>query len=92
MRKKDTSVFKCCADLTKAYDSVDRTLLWNVLARSGVPPRMLGVILQFLDGMRACMLLDDGERPDMFDEEQDLRQWCIEAPSLFVQVFHGGAG
>lgn len=28
-------------DLTKAYGSVDRTLLWIVLARFGVPPKML---------------------------------------------------
>ena len=27
----------CFIDLTKAYDSVDQTLLWTVLARFGVP-------------------------------------------------------
>ena len=43
-RKKDTPLFMCFIDLTKAYDSVDRTLLWTVLARFGIPPRMLAVI------------------------------------------------
>ena len=33
-RKKDTPMFMCFIDFTKAYcDSVDRTLLWTVLAR-----------------------------------------------------------
>ena len=40
-------------NLTKAYDSVDRTLLWDALARFGVPPRMLTVIRQFHDSMQA---------------------------------------
>ena len=29
-RKKDTPLFMCFIDLTKAYDSVDRTPLWTV--------------------------------------------------------------
>ena len=60
-RKKDTLLNLCFIDLTKAYDSVDRILLWDVLARFGVPPRMLAVIRHFHDGMQACVRLDDGE-------------------------------
>ena len=32
----------CFIDLQKAYDSVDRTLLWHVLARFGTPTQMIG--------------------------------------------------
>ena len=83
VRKKDTPLFMRFIDLTKAYDSVDRTLMWTVLARFGIPPRMLAVIRQFHDGMRACVRLDDGECSDMFDVEQGLRQGCVLAPLLF---------
>ena len=58
-RKKRIPLYVCFIDLTKAYDSVDRTLLWKVLARFGVPQNMISVIRHFHDGMRACVRLDD---------------------------------
>ena len=82
-RKKDTPLYMCFIDLTKAYDSVDRILLWDVLARFGVPPRMLAVIRQFHDGMQACVRLDDEECSDKFDVGQGLRQGCVLAPLVF---------
>ena len=51
----------CFFDLAKAYDSVDRMLLWEVLARFGAPPRMIKVIRMFHDGMRARVQLDHGD-------------------------------
>ena len=86
-RKKDTPLYLCFIDLTKAYDSVDRTLLWNVFARFGVPPRMLAVIREFHSGMQACVRLDDGECSDKFDVAQGLRQGCVLAPLLFNMFF-----
>ena len=50
-RKKNTPLFMCFIDLTKAYDSVDHTILWTVLARFGIPPRTLAVIRQFHYGL-----------------------------------------
>ena len=58
-RKKRIPLYVCFIDLTKAYDSVDRTLLGTVLARFGVPQIMISVIRQFHDGMRACVRLDE---------------------------------
>lgn len=57
---KNCPLYMCFIDLTKAYDSVDRTLLWAVLARFGVPDKMIAVIRAFHDGMMACVPLDDG--------------------------------
>ena len=46
-RKKQISLDVCFIDLTKAYDSVDRTFLWTVLARFGVPQRCVLAPLLF---------------------------------------------
>ena len=52
-RTRNTSVDICFIDLAKAYDSVDRVLLWEVRAHFGVPPRIIKAIRMFHDGMRA---------------------------------------
>ena len=82
-RKKRIPLYVCFIDLTKAYDSVDRTLLWTVLARFGVPQIMISVIRQFHDDMRACVRLEDRVCSRLFAMEQGLHQGCVLAPLLF---------
>ena len=73
--------------LAKACGSVDRTLLWTVIARFGVPHNMISVIRQFHDGMRACVRLDDRVCSGWFAVEQGLRQGCVLVPLLFRIFF-----
>ena len=63
-RKKQLPLYACFIDLTKAYDSVDETLLWKVLTRFGVPQKMISVIRQFHDDIRAYVRLDDAQFSD----------------------------
>ena len=79
-----TNSVVCFIDLTKAYDSVDRTLLCTVLARFGVPQNMIWVIHRFHDGMRACAQLDDRVCSGWFAVEQGLRLGCVLAPLLLI--------
>ena len=82
-QKKQILFQVCFIDLIKTYDSVDRTLLWTVLARFGVPQNMISAIRQFHDGIRACVRLDDRVCSGWFAVEQGLRQRCVLAPLLF---------
>ena len=86
-RKACVPLSLCFIDLQKAYDSVDRTLLWQVLARFGVPPQMIRVIRQFHDGMKACERNDDGVCSEWFEVAQELRQGCVLAQLLFNIFF-----
>ena len=74
----------CFIDLTSAYGSVDRTLLWTVVASVGVPHNMISVIR---DGMRAFVRVDDRVCSGWFAVEQGLRHGCVLAPLLFHIFF-----
>ena len=82
-RNKQTPLYVCFIDLTKAYDSVARTLLCTDFARLGVPPNMISVIRQFHDDMRAWVRPDYRVCSGWFGMEQSLRQGCVLAPLLF---------
>ena len=86
-RQRKIPLYMCFVDLQKAYDSVDRELLWKVLARAGVPSVMIDVIHQFHDGMRARVRMDDGELSEWFEVTQGLRQGCVLSPLLFSIFF-----
>ena len=86
-RKARVSLFMCFIDLQKAYDTLDRTLLWQVLTRIGAPPQMIAVIQRFHDEMRACVRPDDGFCSDWLEVEQGLRQGCVLSSLLFNVFF-----
>ena len=86
-RKKQIASCVCFIDLTKAYDSVDRTLLWTILARFGVPQNTISVVHQLYDDMRACEWLDERVCSGWFAVEQGLRQRFVLAPFLFNILF-----
>ena len=86
-RKAGVSLFMCFIDLQTAYDTVHRTLLWQVLTRIGVPLQMIASIRQFHDGMRDCVRPDDGVCSDWFEVEQGLRQGYVLSPRLFNIFF-----
>ena len=65
------------------YDSDGRVLLWEVLARFGVPPRRIKDIRMFRDGMRARVQLDHRYFSAWFNVFQGLRQGCVFSPLLF---------
>ena len=72
-RKAGVALFLYFIDAPKAYDSVDRNVLWQVLSRLGVPPQMITVIREFHDGMKACVRSSDGTCSKPFDVNQGLR-------------------
>ena len=76
-RKAGMSLFKYFIDGLKAYGTVDRTLLWQVLTRIGVPSQMMAVIRQFHDAIRIRVRPDDVVSSNLFEVERGLRQGCV---------------
>jgi len=85
-REHDDSLFTLFVDLRKAYDSVSREGLWQVLQKYGVPPVMLSLIRSCHDGMTAVVRVSDGTT-DSINIRNGLRQGCTMAPVLFNLYF-----
>ena len=83
----DLSIFMCSIDLQKAYDTVDRALLWQVLPHNGVPAQMIAAIRHFHDGMGTRVRPGDGVCSNWFQVEQGLRQRCVLSPLSFNIFF-----
>ena len=73
-------LYMCFVDLQTVYDSVDRELLWKVLALAGEPSVMIDIIRQFHDGMRARVCMDDEVLSEWFEVAHVLR--CVSGPTI----------
>jgi hypothetical protein len=85
-RQKTIQLFLCFVDLQKAYDTVDRKLLWKVLRKYGLPRKLILIIQGFHDGMLAKILVQ-GVMSEMFGVSGGLRQGCPLACLLFNIFF-----
>ena len=52
-REQNQDLYMVFIDLTKAFDSINRTGLWKLLANVGCPDTFVDVVRSFHDGMMA---------------------------------------
>lgn len=69
-------------DLTKAFDTVNREMLWRVMEKFGCPNSFIAITRAFHDGMKASVVIG-GEETPTFDVELGVKQGCVIAPVLF---------
>jgi len=85
-REQQQELYAIFVDLTKAFDSVDRSALWEVLLKIGCPTDFVNIICSFHDGMRAAVI-ENGEISLDFDVTNGTKQGCVLAPLLFIIFF-----
>ena len=73
-------------DLTKAFDTINRDALWDVLARYGCPPKFIQIIRLFHVDITG-QVLSNGEQSDPFSISNGVKQGCVLAPVLFNLFF-----
>ena len=70
-------------DFQKAFDSLDRSVLWKLMAHYGIPKKFITIIMNTYTGMRS-RILHDGQLTDPFDITTGVRQGCLLSPFLFL--------
>ncbi len=81
-REQHKDLFVAFVDLSKAFDTVQRDLLWNVLLQFGCPMKFVNILRQFHDGMTARVTVG-GQESSPFSVRKGVRQGCVLAPALF---------
>ncbi|KAG0711023.1 Iron-sulfur protein NUBPL [Chionoecetes opilio] len=69
-------------DLKKAFDSVHRESLWDLLRLQGIPARTIGLITGLYSGTESAVKCGAGVS-SFFPVNTGVRQGCVLAPSLF---------
>ena len=70
-------------DVRKAFDTVDRAMLWKVLAAFGCPPRFVKIIQEFHEGARGRVAIGSEETGEV-QVNHGTKQGCVLAPALFT--------
>ena len=74
-REQHKDLFISFIDLSKAFDSVDRTLLWKILEKCGCPSKIIDIVRQLHDGMQVRVKVS-GDLFEPFDVTRGVEQGC----------------
>ena len=85
-REQHQDLFMTFVDLSKAFNTVSRELLWGILLKCGCPDKCVNILSQFHDGMMAPMAIG-GQESFPFGVSIIMRQGCAMALVLF-NIFH----
>ena len=81
-REQRQDIFIAFVDLAKAFDTVNRDMLWKVLEKIGCPPRFMAIIKDFHNGMSARVSAG-GLLSNEFEVSVGVKQGCVLAPTIF---------
>ena len=94
--EQDRPLYIVFVDFTKAFDTVGRTGLWQLLRKYGCPEKFSTMIEALHTGMMANVSVG-GEVSETFGVTNGVKQGCVLAPTLFsiflsamlVEAFRG---
>lgn len=81
-KKNRKSTFCAFIDFRKAFDSINRNLLWKKLTDIGMSSRMLSAVRSLYHNVTSCVRLN-GMFSDWFNVNTGLRQGCSLSTILF---------
>ena len=81
-REQNRDLHAVFVDLRKAFDTVSRPLLWEILRKHGCPDKFVSVLRALHDGATARVIVGGGES-DPFVVGTGVRQGCVVAPVIF---------
>ena len=72
----NTGLYMVFVDFEKAFDSIDREMLWKILKHYGIPVKIVRMIQVLYDGFQA-RVLHEGRMTEPFDMKTVAQQGCL---------------
>ncbi|KAJ1104384.1 hypothetical protein NDU88_001796 [Pleurodeles waltl] len=85
-QEQNRDLYTTFVDMTKAFDTVSREGLWQIMEKFCCPGKFLSMVCQFNNGMLA-RVLDDGDFSNAFPVTNGVKQGCVLEPTLFSMMF-----
>lgn len=85
MRKLNKDVAICFVDFKKAFDSISRKRMFDIIKLYGVPDKIVSAIKALYTSTKAKVVSPDGDT-EMFDIQAGVLQGDTLAPFLFILV------
>jgi len=78
-----SSLYVTFIDFEKAFDSLDREVLWQLMRHYGIPEKFISIIQNTYNGMQ-CKVIHEGQLTESFSVTTGVRQGCLLSPFLFL--------
>ena len=85
-QEQNVDLYTNFVDLAKAFDTVCRKRLWEIMTKFGCSAKFITMIRQFHDGMQASVQ-DDEVYSEPFPVTSGVKQCCVLVPTLFSMMF-----
>ena len=80
-----TLLYAVFVDFQKAFDSVDRNVIWRLMHHYGFPPKFINIIQQMYEDA-TCQLIHDGKLTKPFNVQTGVGQGYLLSPIIFLMV------
>ena len=80
-----SSLYTVFVDFQKAFDSVDRDVIWKLMHHYGYPSKFVNIIKEMYEDA-TCRVIHDGKLTEPFTVQTGVRQGCLLSPVIFLMV------
>lgn len=70
-------------DFEKAFDKINRNIIWKILATNGIPDKIINIIKNMYEGS-TCRVVHQGRVSDPIPVRAGVKQGCVLSPLLFL--------
>ena len=80
-----SSLFVTFVDFEKAFDSLDREVMWKLMEHYGIPPKFVSLIKQLYENS-TCRVIHNGKLTNSFQVRTGVKQGCLLSPFIFLMA------